>query len=333
MLSAPLLERATTEDLAIIAAMRAAEGWTANRWLLDLVNEWDRGRFIVARPDAGTQSDSHDAAPRVIAATGAVAYGRLGFIGNVVVHPGYRRQGLAGHLMRAALEWLDSQGVRRVELDATVQGRPVYQQLGFVGTEPSWVLWAPVTTVDSKRLEALAGSFALGPLRADHVHDIAALDRAALGGDRLGLLRGVLSLADTAAYVAHDPSGAAVGYLVVRPVESPHGGLHLGPWVASTPAAGATLLLHALRTFERHTGDTGHNVPHLHATLPGRSHAAREFCAAIGLQLVVDDLRMRLDLEHSPATPESPDGATESSPNVATEQPTWVYAMLSTMVG
>lgn len=333
MLSAPLLERATAEDLAFIAAMRAAEGWTENRWLLELVSTWDRGRFFVARPGPAAGVDVHDTAPRVIAAAGAVAYGSLGFIGNVVVHDAFRRQGLGRHLMRTALHWLETQGVRRVELDATVQGRPVYQQLGFVGTEPSWVLWAPVASVDYHHLAARAALHDVGPLEAARLAEIATLDQEALGGDRIGLLQRVVELADTTAYLARDALGVPAGYLVVRPVEPPYGGLHLGPWVARTPSAAAALLLHALRANRYGVTGAGQIVPHVHACLPGGSHAARDLCAAVGLQLVMDDLRMRLDLPSHPNMAPPHDEAGLPAESAPSGRPELVYAMLSTMVG
>jgi GNAT superfamily N-acetyltransferase len=333
MLSAPLLERATAGDIALLAAMRAAEGWTENRWLLDILSEWDRGRFFVARPSADALVDAHAAPPRVIAAAGAVAYGRVGFIGNVVVHAAFRRQGLGRQLMRTALGWLESQGVRRVELDATVQGRPVYQQLGFVGTEPSWVVWAPVTTVDQQRLATLAAQHAVEPMEPTRLADIVALDQEALGGDRLGLLQRVLGLTDTTAYMARDTLGAPAGYLVVRPVEPPHRGLHLGPWVGRTPAAAAALLLRALQADGPGMTGAGTLAPHLHACLPGGSHAARELCATVGLQLIMDDLRMRLDLASHPTATHAQLVATPPAESAPAGRPEWVYAMLSTMVG
>lgn len=71
---------------------------------------------------------------RVVATTTAVRYeGRLAWIGMVLTHPDFRRLGLARQLMLYTLQWLRSRGVAFVKLDATDQGRPLYESLGFAG--------------------------------------------------------------------------------------------------------------------------------------------------------------------------------------------------------
>ncbi len=58
--------------------------------------------------------------------------GQIGYLMNVVTLPDYRRRGIGGRIMRAMLEWLAEQGVRRVTLHTTEMGRSVYEELGFV---------------------------------------------------------------------------------------------------------------------------------------------------------------------------------------------------------
>ncbi len=71
---------------------------------------------------------------RVVATTTTVRYeGRLAWIGMVLTHPDFRRLGLARQLMLYTLQWLRSRGVSIAKLDATDQGRPLYESLGFTG--------------------------------------------------------------------------------------------------------------------------------------------------------------------------------------------------------
>ncbi len=71
---------------------------------------------------------------RLIATTTTIRYeGRLAWIGMVLTHPDFRRLGLARQLMLYTLQWLRSRGVAIVKLDATDQGFPLYESLGFVG--------------------------------------------------------------------------------------------------------------------------------------------------------------------------------------------------------
>jgi GNAT superfamily N-acetyltransferase len=53
---------------------------------------------------------------------------------NVYVESGWRRQGVAEALMRAAMDALDARGIRRIVLHASADGRRLYERLGFVPT-------------------------------------------------------------------------------------------------------------------------------------------------------------------------------------------------------
>ncbi len=59
-----------------------------------------------------------------------------GYILNVYTHPDHQRRGLAGKLTQAAVDWCKAHGIDFVFLNASKQGRAVYERLGFVtGTE------------------------------------------------------------------------------------------------------------------------------------------------------------------------------------------------------
>lgn len=61
-----------------------------------------------------------------------VPSGRVGDVGNVLVYPSYRRQGLATRVMSRLVEEARSRGLSRIDLAATEAGRAVYLKLGFV---------------------------------------------------------------------------------------------------------------------------------------------------------------------------------------------------------
>jgi GNAT superfamily N-acetyltransferase len=58
--------------------------------------------------------------------------GQVGYIMNMSTVPAYRRRGVARRIMQTILAWLEERGIQRVVLHATDQGRPLYEQLGFV---------------------------------------------------------------------------------------------------------------------------------------------------------------------------------------------------------
>jgi predicted N-acetyltransferase YhbS len=108
-------------DLASVDELRRLAGWNQTledwRWLLSLEPE---GCFVAAQ-DA-----------KVIGTVTTISYEKaLGWIGMMLVHPDYQRQGIATRLMRRALDYLSGCGIRCIKLDATPAGRPLYEKLGF----------------------------------------------------------------------------------------------------------------------------------------------------------------------------------------------------------
>ncbi len=331
-MTVPLVEMAREDDLAAIGHMRVAEDWQANRWLIEAVHRWDGGRLFVVRSDVSAVADAGDAGdtPRLLAVTSAVAYGDRGFIGNVIVHPAARRRGLGRMIMQAAIDWLADRGVRRVELDATVHGRPLYEQLGFVGTVPSWVLWGPMRAASTEQLAEQSSGYRVVALDARQLNMIGSLDHAAIGGSRLALLECVCALEDTRGYVAHDAEGRAAGYVFVRPLEGERTGLRLGPWVARTPRAATALLAHAIGTMPTAGTLTEAETPYMQACIPGASHVALDTCARLGLTVIQDDLRMQLDL---PVPQDDPAGDEQAIVDALRGESDWIYGMLAPMVG
>ena len=64
------------------------------------------------------------------------SYGkRLAWIGMMLVHPEFRRRGIATALMESSIAYLQQCGTECIKLDATPEGQLVYEQLGF---RPEW---------------------------------------------------------------------------------------------------------------------------------------------------------------------------------------------------
>ena len=71
-------------------------------------------------------------------------HGRRGHIASMSTLPEHRGHGCATAILSAMLAWMESLGVTRVELRASVMGEPVYRALGFeVTAEPTLVWTAP----------------------------------------------------------------------------------------------------------------------------------------------------------------------------------------------
>jgi GNAT superfamily N-acetyltransferase len=57
--------------------------------------------------------------------------GRWAHVMNIYTEPEYRRRGLARRIMQPILEWCEAEGIDRVTLSASEEGKPLYESLGF----------------------------------------------------------------------------------------------------------------------------------------------------------------------------------------------------------
>jgi predicted N-acetyltransferase YhbS len=168
---------------------------------------------------------------KVVATTTTTAYGReLAWIGMVLVEPECRRLGIATKLMHAALDYLIQAGVATIKLDATPDGRLVYENLEF--------------KVDSliERWEGVAGgSQAVGCSMLDtSAHrEALALDLQAFGADRSPLIKMLIEDAYVRPLVATAADGRLIGYALARRGSA---AAYIGPLVATDANAATTLL-------------------------------------------------------------------------------------------
>jgi GNAT superfamily N-acetyltransferase len=59
---------------------------------------------------------------------------RLAFVYNVYVQPAHRRRGLAARIMAVMHEWCRREGITSLALNASAEGRPLYESLGYAVT-------------------------------------------------------------------------------------------------------------------------------------------------------------------------------------------------------
>lgn len=117
----PLLRKLATNDTAAVLELSIEAGWnqTENDWrrLFDLSPE---GCLAI------------EMAGEVAATATIVAYERrLAWIGMVLTRKAYRGRGFAKRLMNEVLRLADIGGIESVKLDATDQGKPLYEKFGF----------------------------------------------------------------------------------------------------------------------------------------------------------------------------------------------------------
>src|SRR5215472_4536227 len=166
MQSTPAVRLLGSADLAVAVELSTVAGWnqTEDDWRM-LMELAPLGCFAV------------DCDGKLVATTTLLPYGQqLAWIGMVLTHPKYRHRGFARAPVAHALEAADLQGIKTVKLDATDQGQPVYEKLGFKTEGPieRWSRPGPAN------LWVAGGEF-----NADHAQ---ASDLVALGADRSAML-------------------------------------------------------------------------------------------------------------------------------------------------
>jgi GNAT superfamily N-acetyltransferase len=204
----------------ITAGMRlvALAGWnqTEEDWHIFLAMDATR----MTRPE-GCFVAVHDDV--VIGTVTTARYGpRLAWISMLLVEPTYRRQGVGTGLIQSAIDSLLDWPT--VGLDATPAGMSLYQRLGFRGE-----IGLVRTAVE--RLPSLRGPPPGVRAVADtDLYAIRELDRAAMGADRLPLLRALENRAPEAAWLS-TRQGLVTGFCLGR-----HGSRfrQLGPVIAET---------------------------------------------------------------------------------------------------
>ncbi len=108
-------------DLPFVDALRQRENWNQTAADLERLLDYEPPGCFIAEWEqvpAGTVTNT--------------TYGtELGWIGMMLVHPDYRRRGLASALIEKSLDYLKDRQVACIKLDATPAGEPVYRRLGF----------------------------------------------------------------------------------------------------------------------------------------------------------------------------------------------------------
>jgi GNAT superfamily N-acetyltransferase len=197
--------RLRPDDLKEAVELSSAAGWnqTAQDWemLIDLAPD---GCFAL------------EADGQLVSTTTLLCYQRrLAWIGMVLTRAEYRGRGFARRLLASALEHADSLGIETIKLDATDQGRPIYESFGFHPEQPIERSLRPGST-ESQIF------FDHQPL-PKHVLDC---DSKAFGADRSAVLQKLIQRSN-----AYADSNA---YVLARAGRTTN---YLGPCVASDPVA------------------------------------------------------------------------------------------------
>ena len=222
----------TEHDIAAGMRLKELAGWnqTAADW----------SRFLEASPKGCFVAEMHG---KVCGTAATISFEkRCAWVGMVLVDPEFRGRGTGTTLLQTALGYLDERRIPTVKLDATPQGRPIYEKLGFVSEFEieRWVLERP--DVETKFVSPPHAT--LSP-RA--LEEFLRIDREVFGADRSSLLRSLHH--DAPDFVMRTGENDALdGYAFGRRGSFAD---HLGPWLATQEKPAQFLLEEFLQRSSR----------------------------------------------------------------------------------
>ena len=214
-----ILRRLTIPDVPAALELSEQAGWnqTAEDW-----------RMLIDLAPEGCLAIEVDG--ELAATTTLLCYGRrLAWIGMVLTKKPYRRRGFARRLLTQALNLADQKAIETVKLDATDQGQPLYEKMGF-RSEQALERW---TRPGGEHATGTAA-----PVGERPPENWRMADHRAFGADRSELL-------ERLARRGQPPFVIDGSYLLTRPGRHSH---YVGPSVCDAPGSARALIERALPT-------------------------------------------------------------------------------------
>jgi len=216
----------TSGDIADGMRLKRASGWDQTR------TDWRT--FLALRPNGCFVAVKSG---RIVGTVTTIDYqGVFSWIGMLLVDPEHRRKGIGRALLARAMQSLS--GCRTIKLDATPQGRKVYEKLGF---REEWelvrMLRGPLSPAPTIPAEAHVRS-----MTESDLEKVVEFDAPVFGQSRGHVLKACLANSPQYGFLA-DTDGVIEGYCLGRSGEDYE---HIGPVVCRNRKQAEALSLAAL---------------------------------------------------------------------------------------
>ena len=269
----------TKSDIPACMRLKEIAGWnqTAEDWMRFL--DASVGGCFVAEVDG-----------EVRGTVATITYEkRFAWVGMVLVDQEYRGKGLGTRLLRVAIDFLQDARIACIKLDATPQGKPIYEKLGFE-CEYEIERWILKRTPDvaARTKESVSKN----TVSEQVFESILAEDLAVFGADRSKLLESLRQSAPEFTNAISEKSELR-GYTFGRRGSFAD---HLGPWGAKDPNASSELLRAFIARSRREI---------LLVDCLNSNAIACELVRSMGFQFSRPLTRMYLGANHHPGQPEN----------------------------
>ncbi|MEM3699645.1 MAG: GNAT family N-acetyltransferase [Candidatus Bathyarchaeia archaeon] len=205
-------------------------------------------------------------------------YGKLGWIGLLIVRAEHRRKGIGTLLMKRAMKHLFGRGVETIRLEAVSALANFYRKLGFVDEYES----LRFSGLNQKPVSKFHSKVKL--MEKNLVKEVAEFDAKYFGANRINVLKSLHDDYPQFCFIS-GVSSEIDGYLMCRRAE---GGYRIGPWVCNpqNPQTAKELLIKCMETIRQ--------KEKIYVGVPAVNKVAVEVLEEFGFEQYSKSIRMRL---------------------------------------
>ena len=259
--------RLVEKDIEFVYQMNVTEDWN------DRIN--DIRRMFNYEPDGSLVAEV-DGVP--VGHVFTVNYGRLGWIGLLIVKLEYRKKGVGTLLMKKAVDYLLHCGVETIKLEAVPEISDLYRRLGFIDEFDSLRFISTSRKTVSRRIDSTKG------IERGKMADIARFDAEYFGTDRTRVLLSLYQENPKLCFACYEGSDV-VGYVMCRRATR---GYNLGPFVCNPKNLGVARELLA-RSIEKIGPNTA-----IYSGIPATNEKAVMIFQEFGFKPYSKSIRMHL---------------------------------------
>ena len=265
----------TKEDIPYVCQSVSREKWGHSQSDIERCWHWEPKGCLIAREGERLGHVS------------SISYGKLGWIGLLIVNPKHRGKGVGTALVKKAITHLREKGAESIRLEAVEEYAPLYERLGFREEFASLRYQGHMTAKTSESPHARVSLIC-----PEDMAGLVAFDSEQFGARRTQVLKTLAEGHPLHSFMAKREE--LLGYIMCRKTEN---GYWMGPWVSSDAGVSEELLTAVLNSLDE-------SNPTLRFGFPSTNKTMQELLRRSGIPSSGKSIRMVLGRGSCGGTPE-----------------------------